>query len=151
VTLSEIRGNWLDRNWKWFVPLLLAMSLLLFLLFIGTIAYIGLLLVKSSDIYQIALSQTQASEQAQQTLGKPIKAGWYVIGNINITNDQGEAQLKIPVSGSHNKGTIFLAATKKEGKWLFEKLDLNINETGYMFSLLEKKAASIKHLNQSLP
>jgi hypothetical protein len=70
------------------------MLLFLFFLFIGTIAYIGLLLAKSSDIYQIALNKTQASEQAQQTLGNPIKTGWYVIGNINIANDQGEAQLK---------------------------------------------------------
>jgi hypothetical protein len=145
--LNDIPQNWLDRNWKWFVPLLLAMSLLLVLLFIGAIAYIGLQLVKSSDVYQIALNQIQASEQALQILGEPIEAGWYVIGKINITNDRGEAQLQIPVSGPRNEGTIFLDATKKEGKWLFETLVLNINATGFKFSLLENTVGSNEHFD----
>ena len=59
-------------------------------------------------------------------LGEPVKAGWLVSGNVNVNGPSGEANLSVPLSGPHGKGTLYLTAHKRAGRWEYEVLEVEV-------------------------
>lgn len=127
--MEETQKSWFDRNWKWFIPLLLFVVFVVFTIFIGLMTLGVFQVMKSSDIYQMALHEVQTHEDANRVLGEPIEPGWFLSGNINMSDDDGEAQLSIPVHGTKQAGTVQLEAVKKDGKWMFNSLLLDVDNT----------------------
>lgn len=73
---DSVKASWWQRNWKWFVPVL---GLGFFGLVGATVVAVLFLVmgvVKSSDVYQEALSLAQSHPVVQRELGEPIEAGW---------------------------------------------------------------------------
>jgi hypothetical protein len=81
--------------------------------------------IKDSDVYQLALTKVNASEEAMRLLGPPIEAG-FPMGNFRLDGPSGEAALSIPVRGNKSKGTIYLEATREMGAWRFDRIELEI-------------------------
>src|SRR5687767_13355287 len=107
----------LGRNWKWMLPVGC-----LGLIIVGVVMVCGIFLVvrssmKSSDVYQGALKAAQAHPAAIGRLGEPIKDGWFVTGNVNVSARGGNANLEIPVSGPKNSGTLHVRAVSPDGSW----------------------------------
>ena len=73
--------------------------------------------IQSSDPYQESLARAKQHSDVQQLLGTPIEEGWFVLGNIEVNNNSGNADLQIPISGPKGSGTISVVATKIGGKW----------------------------------
>ena len=98
-----------------------------FLLFtVGIVAFVfGVM--RSSDAYQMAMSELQQNERAISILGEPIEAGWFTSGSINTSGSSGTADLSIPVSGPDGKGRLFVLANKSVGQWEIEQLVLEVN------------------------
>jgi hypothetical protein len=70
----------------------------------------------------------QANPEAEKMLGRPITAGLFITGNIQLQNSSGDANLEIPLSGPKGEGTLYLEAIKVEGRWQFQKLTLVAND-----------------------
>ncbi len=83
--------------------------------------------LKSSTPYQQALFTVQNNPQAVQTLGEPIKAGFLLSGSINLSGNEGDASLQIPVSGPKGKGTIYVEAEKYDNAWHYNRLELQVD------------------------
>ncbi len=124
--MREIGQNWIDEHWKLFTVILFLVACLVFALFFGTLAIGTLHLIKSSDVYQMALQEVRSHEQAANILGLPITPGWYVTGNINLENRDGKATLEIPVQGTQQAGIVKMDAIKKDGQWTFNYLILDV-------------------------
>ena len=119
--MEKPQTSWFDKNWQWFIPVLLVS---IFAIVIGPITLGVFHLMKSSDIYQLALHEVKANDEAKKILGEPIEPGWYVTGNIRLNEQEGAAQLSIPVAGTLQEGTLQLDAIKKDGQWTFNSLIL---------------------------
>jgi hypothetical protein len=124
--MKEIKQNWIDEHWKLFTLILFLVASLVFTLFFGAIAIGVIHLTKSSGVYQMALQEVRSHEQAINILGLPITPGWYVTGSIHIENGDGEAILEIPVKGTQQEGVVKLDATKKDDRWSFNYLLLDV-------------------------
>jgi TonB family protein len=116
----------LGRNWKWMLPVGC-----LGLIFGGVALVFGIIFVamsamKSSDVYQGALKVAQTHPAAIERLGEPIKDGWLVTGNVNVSAGGGSANLEIPVSGPKNSGKLYVKAVSPDGNWMYERLDLAV-------------------------
>lgn len=134
------RPNWWQRNWKWFVPVLGALLLALFVaLALGGVALL-LGAIKSSGAYQQALTRAQSDPAVVAALGEPIHAGWFVQGNIGVDGASGEADLAIPLEGTRADGTLYVVAEKRAGEWRYERLAVNVD--GGERIVLEGLAAS---------
>jgi len=127
-----------SKDGRWFVPLLVVSVLMAFALFVGSIVFGVFYLMKSSDVYKMALVEAQTNEKSREALGPPINAGWYVTGNINMSGSSGHATLSIPVDGSKQGGTLYLEANKSAGQWKFDRLILQTKDDKIRISLLEK-------------
>lgn len=131
--------TWWQRNWKWFVPVGCLGLLAIITGFAVLMVTVVLGMIKSSDVYQGALRRARADQPVEMALGRPIEAGWYVMGNINISGSSGEADLAIPISGPYDKATLYVVAEKSAGRWAFLTLAVKIKSTGDRIDLLRKK------------
>ena len=84
------------------------------------------------------MDQAQSNPVVEQRLGQPIKRGWLVQGNIQVSNASGTADIAIPLSRSKSKGTLYAVAEKKSGVWNFETLEFAEENTTDRINLLAK-------------
>jgi hypothetical protein len=131
--------SWFERNWKWFVPTLVMVAVGVLALFIGGICMVVLGMIKASHPYQEALRKVQTDSQAIELLGEPIQPKWWVMGNIQLNNSSGHADLTIPVSGPKQNGTIFLEANRRAGEWKFKYLILEGKKDRTRLDLISKE------------
>jgi len=139
------RGNWWQRNWKWFVPTGCLTVLALVALFVVCIVFLVFSVMKSSDAYKIAVARAKSDQRVVAALGTPIKEGMFSSGKTNVNGPSGEADIAVPISGPKGKATIYAVASKSEGDWSFSKLDVKIDRTGETIDLNEtEEPASTK-------
>lgn len=138
VSQEETR-TWWGRNWKWFVPVCCLGAVVLFAAFVALILTLVFGMIKSSGAYKDALAQARAHPAVVEALGTPIEAGFFVMGNINVSGPSGHADLAIPISGPKGKGTIYAVATKHAGQWTFSQLTVQIKRTNEGIDLIEQR------------
>jgi len=133
------KQGWLNRNWKWFVPVV---AIVLILVCVGCLVLFGATIfgtIKSSDVYQLALARAQENTAAVAALGSPIEAGFFVSGSINVSGPSGSADLSIPVSGPKGSGTLYVVAKKSAGVWEFTTLELEVADSGGRIDILREQ------------
>jgi len=135
----EKQTSWWHRNWKWFVPVGCLGLLAIITGFVVLIVTFVFGIMKSSDVYKIALAAAKSDPAVEMALGSPIEEGLYVLGNINVSGSSGEADLAIPIAGPDDKATIFAVAEKSAGRWVFSTLIVEIKTTGERIDLMRKK------------
>jgi hypothetical protein len=133
------RASWLQRHWRWAVPLLCLFCLTVFagvvLLFVS--ALFGMM--RSSDVYTTAMQRMRESPQVVEALGTPIEPGWYLSGQINISGASGEASLQIPISGPKAEADLYVEAEKTSGRWTYSTLIVNVDGQDKQIDLLSER------------
>jgi hypothetical protein len=142
LTPQPPRGNWWQRNWKWFVPTGCLTLIAMMVVFVACIVLLVFSVMKSSDAYKIAVARAKNDQRVVTALGTPISEGMFASGKTNVNGPSGEADIGIPISGPKGKATIYAVATKSEGTWSFSKLDVKIDGTGETIDLNETESAS---------
>lgn len=134
---QEREKNWIERNWKWCVPVGCFGSVLVIVAFGALIALLVFSMIKSSDVYKEALAKAQASEAVQEVMGVPIEGDWYVMGSVRLNGSSGNADLSIPIEGPKGEGTVYLVAQKAAGEWEFSSLVVRFEKENGKVNLLE--------------
>lgn len=128
------KTDWWERNWKWCVPVIVAVAIAGF-----TGAFVGIVgIVKSSDAYQEAVQRSRSSPAVVAALGTPIEEGFFVAGSVSSGGGSGRANLAIPISGPKGTATLYVNATKTNREWHFNRLLVQMNQTQQRIDLLEK-------------
>ena len=132
---TENKDDWFSRNWKWFIPVICLPGITFFAcLFFGVIA-----LMKSSDAYQKGVSEAVANTELQEVIGLPIIEGFIMKGSINLQNDNGTANLSIPISGPKGEATIYVVGQKTNGIWSYSHLIARVKGRDKEIDLLVKE------------
>lgn len=114
--------SWLEKylfqaiktNWR---------RILVVLILIGPLVFFGFRYsLTSSWAYQNALDRTASSKSIKSHIGEPIKAGFWVGGQIKWAGPKSIAFITIPVSGPIGDGIVTGYAEKSENVWRFERL-----------------------------
>ena len=116
----------LKQKWVWIVLGLVGAAVIGVIVFALAIVFVVFGTIKSSDAYQQALARTTSSAAVKTALGEPVEAGWYVLGNIQVNDDSGRADIRFPVSGPKGSGTVEAVATKRSGVWVFSRLGVQV-------------------------
>lgn len=72
--------------------------------------------IKNSEPYTASLEAVQAHEGMRATLGTPIEGGM-PMGNINLNNNDGEADITYTATGPTGAVQIHVVGTKTDGVW----------------------------------
>ncbi len=137
--MNQQDKNWWGRNWKWCVPVGCLGSLIIFAGFIVLIMCLVFGMMKSSGVYQNAVSIAKAHPSVQESIGTPIDEGFFTTGNINISGPSGQADLAIPISGPDGKATVYVVAAKSAGQWTFSTLVVELKEIKQRIDLLTQR------------
>jgi hypothetical protein len=123
-------------NWKIMVPLALLGSFGACGACIGGVVYGAFSVIKSADVYGEALRQARADVRVTSALGSPLEDGAMPSGSVNVSNDEGHAELSIPVSGPRGAGKLHLSADRAAGTWSYKLLELEVEGQPARINLL---------------
>lgn len=115
------------KNRTWIIATTIVGAIGLIVLFVAGILAAVFGAMKSSEPCQHAVQVATRDPRAVAALGAPVAAGWLLSGNINVSGPSGNADLAIPVSGSHRNGTIYVVARKSAGRWKYQTLELTVD------------------------
>ena len=123
---EPMKKSWLEHRPLWKIPL---GCLTLFLL-IGVSATVLITIITTSfhnsEVYQQAMAKAAGNLQVRGQIGAPMKAGWFISGQLNVSGGTGSANLSIPISGPRGKGAIRAVAYKTGGVWRFTYLQVAV-------------------------
>ena len=106
--------SWIERHPLWKIPL--GLLTLLFLIASFGAFTIGIISgsFRNSDVYKQAMAEAAANWQVRDQIGDPIRAGWFIFGELKLGGSTGRANFSIPISGARGKGRIRVVANKNE-------------------------------------
>ena len=129
--------SWWDRNWYWVV----GGGCLVPILACGGCFGLSALFLKGKmdnfSPYKDAVAIATAHPDVIAELGEPIETGWLTQSQIQINNGQGSAGMYIPLTGPNGSATVRVKATKTDGVWSFDKLEVRLDDAGDVIDLLE--------------
>ncbi|TVQ36153.1 MAG: hypothetical protein EA370_08520 [Wenzhouxiangella sp.] len=136
--MSEMtRDSWWQRNWKWFVPVGCLGVLALIAASVLMIVFLVMGGMRNAEVTQLAISTAQAHPGLVRAIGEPITPRGFISGNISISGPSGEADLAIPVAGSHGRATLYGEAQRRQGQWHYQSLVAEVEGDGPRLDLLE--------------
>ena len=80
---------------------------------------------RASDVYKQAMSEATRNSQVRGQIGEPVRAGWFIFGELKYSGAGGYANFAIPISGPRGKGRIRVVAYKN-GVWRFTSLQVYV-------------------------
>jgi hypothetical protein len=131
------KRSWPARNWGWLV----AAVIVLFLSAFAAILLLVFSLIRNSDAARLAIKTAESNPVLAEQIGSPMKIGWFISGNIAISNDAGTAKLMIPISGPKSSGTIYAEEFKNAGNWHLELLKFARKDSRVRINLLPAETA----------
>jgi len=137
----EPEKSWFSRH---LVVTILIGLVVVALGFVAALLFGVMALLKSSDVYREALAQARKSPAVVEALGEPVKAGWFMTGNINVSGPSGHADIAIPISGPKGAGTVYALADKQAGEWHFQRLEVGIDGRPQRISLIRLRPVDIQ-------
>ncbi len=128
--VAQVQLPWWRRHLKLTIALGVIAGVLSISGFVMAVCALTFGIMKKSGAYQQAVAAARADSYVVETLGTPIEEGFFVMGQIELTNDSGYANLSIPISGPNGEATIYAEADKSRGKWSFHTLEVMVEDTG---------------------
>jgi hypothetical protein len=133
--------TWFQRNWKWFVPLLVVVAVSFIAIFVGALLYGVESMFRASYPYELAVQRATASPAVAEAIGVPLHIGWFVSGSVNFSGAEGSASLSIPISGPKGRGRIMVVGKKHLNVWKFDVFEVDAQGKDEPIPLLEPAPA----------
>jgi len=105
-------------------------------LFVAALLIIVTSFFRSSDPYKESLRRAEKDFRVTSKLGTPVKAGWFMQGEVNTTaGGSGNANITYSLRGSKAKGNVHVVGKKTNGVWKYSEIRVNV-EDGMTIDLL---------------
>ncbi|MFV0176112.1 cytochrome c oxidase assembly factor 1 family protein [Empedobacter falsenii] len=96
-------------------------------------------LTSNSDVMKHAMNIINHNPEIRQKLGTDIETDGMYKGNISISNNKGEANITVPIKGTKGTGSAIIVGKKEFDKWIYEKIAVQIDETGEVIQIEKVK------------
>ena len=107
--------------WKWGAIGCLAV-LIIAAIGIGGIVVLVFGAIKSTDAYRGARATAERDPRVIAALGAPVHPGIWIIGNVNVNNNRGNADFQFPIIGSRSRGRLHAVAYRDISGWHYTEL-----------------------------
>ncbi|MDA7716998.1 cytochrome c oxidase assembly factor 1 family protein [bacterium] len=129
--------SWFARNWGWAVPVGGCLTIIiLFFVFLGSLIFGVSELISESVPYQDAIKKVNEDEYVINILGEPIETDGMMNGSLSYKNNQGSADISIPIKGPNGEAELYLVGTKENDQWTYTEMYVIIEETDEQIDLL---------------
>ena len=135
------RRGWWSRHWKWAVPLLALLLIVVLAVSIGALVAGIERVMKSTEPYRVGVLTAQHDPRVATVLGAPIKDGFLPSGNIATSGGGGHATLSVSLHGARGNGTLYIEAERHAGQWHYTSVQV-VPDVGDTIALLEAVTAA---------
>jgi hypothetical protein len=120
------RRGWFARNWRWLVPAIVLLPILIGAGVVGQRVY----RMKSSEPYQMALKRVQQDSQVIERLGHPVKDASWVPSSSSFQPGtvKGQATFVFKIAGPKERATVRTEARVIAGKWGTSVLEVTFSD-----------------------
>jgi hypothetical protein len=115
-----------------------------FVLFLAVLGVGVMMAFHRSDAYTGAVARAVADSAVAAQLGTPITPGFFTMGSINLKNNDGVAELEIPLHGAREDGKLLVAADKKSGVWTYRQLEVRTASNASRIDLIRADSTAPK-------
>jgi len=124
-----MKENWLNKNYKWFVPVLTGLVLIVYLISSSNLGKTSQDLAQAyaeQDLYQNAISLSNKNTRVLELIGEiqPIDKMTILNGEVRYFNDNQSVTSTIKVQGNKGKAKLDLSAQRNGDKWMFNELKI---------------------------
>ena len=121
--------HWWKRNAPWAVPVGGCLTILILLgVTVGSIFFGVTSIIDDSIPMEYALEKINSDPEIIKLMGSPIEKNGMVQGEFNLINDEKSADIKAPISGPKESGTLFIKATAKGDNWTYHEIRVVIQD-----------------------
>ncbi|WP_405209194.1 cytochrome c oxidase assembly factor Coa1 family protein [Aquimarina sp. LLG6339-5] len=136
------KKSWFSRNWPWVVPVGGCFTIIvIFFVFLGSVVFGVSKAFTNSGPYQDGLLKAQQDEYVVQMLGEPIETNGIMNGSLKFENEEGSADISIPIKGPDGEARIYIVGTKQNDTWTYSELYVILEETNEQVDLLWGKGS----------
>ncbi|MEO9512597.1 MAG: cytochrome c oxidase assembly factor Coa1 family protein [Flavobacteriaceae bacterium] len=136
--------SWFKRNWKWFLPSIIVLSLVLGLLFStklgGNIVGMAKVYLESS-VCDNALEIAKKNKRVIQLLGElqPLNKLAILEGSHKYSNDYNTLDITVKVTGSEKKikSKMDISADKNGDEWVYKTINIRIKSPEHLKQTIE--------------
>lgn len=134
--------SWMQRNIKWFAPLLILVLLLGSAVFSSVSdAQLGGFANALTDeaLYNNAIQQSQKNDEVTKVLGvlEPVDQMAIIESDVNFSDDNSSVNLSVRVKGSKAKARMDVVATKVNNVWQYSTIKIRIKDPKREIVVLE--------------
>ncbi len=121
--------SWWKRNWPWVLPVGGCLTILILLgVTIGSI-FFGITSIMDDSIpMEYAIEKINTDPEIIELMGSPIEKNGMIQGEFNLNNDEKSADMKVPITGPKESGTLFIKATAIGDKWTYQEIRVVIQD-----------------------
>lgn len=120
--------GWFARNWIWILIVVGLGGLLSCGLCCSGSFFAGVSVLKSTEPYKMALEGATKNAEVVTKLGEPITDGMLPQGNINIQNNQGDANFDFDITGPKGTAKVHTKAELQGGTWVTTELKVTFSD-----------------------
>lgn len=137
-----MKVNWLNKNYKWFVPATTITIIVLYLLISSNLGKTTKDLAQAyadKDLYHNAIEKANNDDRVIDLLGKikAIDKMTILNGEIRYSNDNRNVTSTIKVQGAKGKAKLDLAAHRDGNEWKYDLLHIRINKASEKTQTIE--------------
>jgi hypothetical protein len=137
--LDQSQRGWWSRNWKWFVPGVIFVCLVLIFVFLTTV-YV---MIHRREPYMATMQAARDHQEVKEALGESIKdLRWIPGGRYGVSGDQGDAEMIWEIAGSRGQGTLHVVARRRGGKWEYITMEATL-PGGKKVSLIKEDEGNV--------
>ena len=130
--------NWFDRNRKWAIPSMGCLTLIIVTIIFASTMVTNLTgFFKDSVPYEVGMENLIKNKLVIEALGEPIEANGMFQGNIRYNDEEGNADLKVPVKGPKGEATLLIIAVMNDDVWTYKTMEVSFKDTDKTIDLLE--------------
>ncbi|MXN91623.1 hypothetical protein GR160_10330 [Flavobacterium sp. Sd200] len=134
--------SWMQRNIKWFAPVLVLLLLLGSVMFSSVSdAQLGGFANALADeaLYNNAVKQAQDNDEVTSVLGnlEPVDQMAIIESDVNYSDNNNAVNLSVRIKGSKAKGRMDVAATKVNNAWQYNAIKIRLKDPKREIVVLE--------------
>jgi hypothetical protein len=137
-----VKQTWWKKNWKWFLPTSIIMSLFIFYLSLSLIIDGNVTDIAQAytdnNLYEKAIEKSKTNKRVLEVIGEiePIDKLAILEGNTIYSNNNNSVELSVRVKGNKGKGKMDISAEKNGNDWEYKKINIRIKEPKEVIQIL---------------
>lgn len=122
--------SWWKRNWSWALPLGGCLTVIIIVIISVASIFFGVTSMLDDSIpIEHGLEKINSDPEIVELMGSPIEKSGMPQGDFNWKNDTKRVDIRVPISGPKENGTLFIIASATDDNWIYHEIRVVVQDS----------------------